>query len=85
MGMLPDVREMISKRNTTKASDLKWYSKYKETATDEVIDGNEIRQFLDWTPKTPEQPRYARIWKYVHTGKTAMTTYLDSELVPVEE
>ncbi len=44
-----------------------------------VIDGRDIRCFLDWTPEHPELPRWAKI------RKQKIVTFLDSEIHPVED
>ena len=69
-----------------------FYDQYVETKTGELVDGNEIRLFLDWSPLHPELPRWFRV-KYYPLPLTSnqhprgyravMTTYLDSELKPV--
>ena len=72
---------LTSKINRSSFSGKPWYWLYKETAIGKVINGYEVRVFLPWTKSTPNIPRYARIIK----GSSEMTTYLDSELIPVEE
>jgi len=59
-----------------------------------LIDGTEIRPFLDWTPAHPEQPRWARIIRDRTEGvdivggtvytKDKIITYLDSEIHTVD-
>jgi hypothetical protein len=67
---------------------------YIETKTGYLVDGKSIRLFLDWTPLTPERPRYARIiYRPIKSGYRGMVrgrawqliTYLDSELHPYDE
>jgi hypothetical protein len=77
--------------------ELKIHEQYVVVTTGEIISGNEIRLFLDWTPEHPEQPRYARITymtRPITSGyrgverkrvwqQNIITTYLDSELRPL--
>jgi hypothetical protein len=75
-----------------------FYDLFVDMKTGELIDGNEIRPFLDWISQHPEQPRWARL-HYVPLPLTSnqyprghrmvitrkvITTYLDSELRPIE-
>lgn len=55
------------------------HKQYKDVKTGEVINGDQLREFLDWQEK-PNAVRYARFMK----GKE-LITYFDSDLVPVEE
>ncbi len=58
-----------------------------------LIDGTEIRPFLDWTPLMPDKPRWAGVKFVDFAGRGdargnrlgQLTTYLDSELHPVED
>jgi len=70
---------------------------YYETATGNLVPGNEIRLFLDWTPAHSELPRYARITRIERSIKSGyqgiergsvwqentLVTYLDNELHPL--
>lgn len=57
-----------------------WYKQYRDTKTGVIIDGNDVRLFMDWDVTKPEQPRYAQMVK-----PNGIITYLDSELVPIGE
>jgi hypothetical protein len=59
-----------------------------------LIDGTDIRPFLDWTPLTPDRPRWARVSykplpltsnQYPRGYVMKLETYLDSEIHPVDE
>lgn len=73
--------------DTTRAMRYSWigandqfYDLFVDMKTGELIDGNDIRPFLDWTPAHPEQPR----WATVNYHPPGFTVYLDSEIRPIE-
>lgn len=62
---------------------VKFYEVYELRCKDgstKLVDGHEIRPFLDWTPEEPHMPRFAKLGK-----DKQWQTFLASELVPVED
>jgi hypothetical protein len=74
------IKNMVTTAKSEQFVGNPWYGQYQEVATGKVISGYEIREYISWTKLKPNVPRYARI-----TKDKQLTTYLDSELVPVEE
>lgn len=69
-----------------------FFELFVDNKTGDLVDGNEIRPFLDWTPQHPEIPRWARFNyhplmtsnQFPRGYRQVITTYLDSELRPIE-